>query len=189
MHVNKSYHVFIVDIFHVSVEQCLTIVQIALVSAFSGLSLVSCLISAVHVQLSEKRKKWNVSLNSNFFENKYNIAYIWACCGSGGRADISQLEGWWCDSDCVLIVCLWPVFLFPPRHHTTLCLLSPLLPAFHQRVHVVGMPPSYQSPWFQCTVCNGGLLHFWSPGVFVLVPEPAGPGPVPPTQHVGQVRL
>lgn len=79
--------------------------------------------------------------------------------------------------------------LFPPRHHTSLCLLSHILPAFHRRVHVVGMPPSHQSPGFQCTVCDGGLLHFWSHDLSVLVPEPAGPGPVPPTQSVGQVRL
>ena len=38
-------------------------------------------------------------------------------------------------------------------------------------------------------MCDGGLLHRWSHGLSVLVPEFAGPGPVPPTQSVGQVSL
>lgn len=88
----------------------------------------------------------------------------------------------------VLIVYRWPLLLHLPRHHTALSLFSHLLPAFHRRVHVVGLPPSHQSPWFQCTVRDGGLLHFWSHGLPVPVPESAGPGPVSPPHSVGQVR-
>lgn len=74
---------FIVDIFHVSVKQCLTIVQIALVSAFSGLSLVSCLISAVLCMYNSQRKDRSemshstaTSLKTNIILQIYGLAVV-----------------------------------------------------------------------------------------------------------------
>lgn len=72
---------FIVDIFHVSVKQCLTIVQIALVPAFSGLSLVSCLISAgmynsQRKDRSEMSHSTATSLKTNIILHIYGLAVV-----------------------------------------------------------------------------------------------------------------
>lgn len=74
-----------------------------------------------------------------------------------------------------------------PRHHVTLGLLCNLLPAFHRRVHVVGLPLSHQPPRLQRAVCDGGLFHGGPPGVSLPVPVPHCPGHLPPCQPVGQV--
>lgn len=52
-------------------------------------------------------------------------------------------------------------------------------------VHVVGLPPSHQPSGIQRYVCDVELLHVWAHGLFVLVPECAGPGPVPAPLSLG----
>lgn len=71
------------------------------------------------------------------------------------------------------------------RYHHAFSLYSHLFLAVYMSVHVVGLPPSHQPSGIQRYVCDVELLHVWAHGLFVLVPECAGPGPVPAPLSLG----
>lgn len=74
-----------------------------------------------------------------------------------------------------------------PRYYPAFGLHSHLLSAVSMLVHVVGLPPSHQPPGIQRPLRDAELLRVRPHALLVLVPEHAGPGPLPAALAVGQV--